>query len=195
MRSAGHPGETSEDDVGFLAALVASLSKELGVDPKRVFATGFSNGAAMVYRLACERPELVAAIAPVSGALSQTIPHVQRAARRVPLLSMHGTADTTVPYDSGERAQNVADWVRRNGCAKQPVVTRAPDVDPSDGATARIERYMGCADGADVVRYAIEGGGHTWPGTGPQRPSAGNACRDFEAGVVIWEFFAAHPMR
>jgi len=37
----------------------------MGIDRQRVFAAGFSNGAAMVYRLACERPDRVAAVAPV----------------------------------------------------------------------------------------------------------------------------------
>jgi polyhydroxybutyrate depolymerase len=57
-------------------ALIDVLSREFDVDPKRVFATGISNRAAMVYRLACERPNALAAIVPISGGLSQTImPH------------------------------------------------------------------------------------------------------------------------
>ena len=66
--NSGHPGDGSEDDAGFLFALIDAVSKEFDIDPKRVFATGISNGAAMAYRLACERPNVLAAIAPVSGA-------------------------------------------------------------------------------------------------------------------------------
>jgi pimeloyl-ACP methyl ester carboxylesterase len=63
------PGDEPPDDLRFLAALIDALVAELGVDRGRVFAAGFSNGASIVYRLACERPELVAAAAPVAGAL------------------------------------------------------------------------------------------------------------------------------
>jgi len=43
--------------------------------------------------------------------------------------------------------------------------------------------------------YAIEGGGHHWPGgDAPQRPGSGREIRDFDAGIVIWEFFNKHPM-
>ncbi len=38
-------------------------------DPKRVYVTGFSNGAGMAYKMACEKPDKVAAIGVVEGAL------------------------------------------------------------------------------------------------------------------------------
>src|SRR5215831_287351 len=47
------------DDLAFFSALVDQLVSELGVDRKQVFAAGLSNGAGMVYRLACQRPDLV----------------------------------------------------------------------------------------------------------------------------------------
>ena len=77
---------------------------------------------------------------------------------------MHGTVDPIVPFDSGELEGNVQYWIRRNGCTLTPVVTRMPDVDPNDGARTRVESYGNCKDGADVALYAIEGGGHHWPG-------------------------------
>ena len=42
------------DDVGYAAKLLDDLSTVVNVDPKRVFATGMSNGAMMCYRLAAE---------------------------------------------------------------------------------------------------------------------------------------------
>ncbi|MCI0540572.1 MAG: hypothetical protein L0Z50_35680, partial [Verrucomicrobiales bacterium] len=57
------------DDVGFIAALIDRLGKDLNVDPGRVYVTGMSNGALFAHRLACEIPEKIAAIAPVEGTL------------------------------------------------------------------------------------------------------------------------------
>ena len=57
------------DDVGFLRALVEKFAAEHGVDRRRVFATGISNGGQMALRLALEAPELVRAVAPVAASL------------------------------------------------------------------------------------------------------------------------------
>ena len=181
----------------FSPALIDTLSAEFDVDPKRVYVTGLSKGAAMTYRLACERPNQITAIAPVAGGLAERLMRscAEASRRPIPLLVMHGTADPIVPFDSGELEGNVQYWIRRNGCMLTPVVTRLPDVDPTDGARTRVESYGNCKDGADVALYAIEGGGHHWPGGDqPLRPGMGNFSRDFDAGVVIWNFFKQHPM-
>src|ERR1700756_3830983 len=57
------------DDVGFLVALASKLQNEFGVPPGHVFATGMSNGGFMSNRLACDRADFFAAIAPVAGTL------------------------------------------------------------------------------------------------------------------------------
>ncbi len=192
----GHPGEAATaDDVGFLAALIEALSKTYGVDPDRVYVTGFSNGASMTYRLACERPDRIAAIAPVSGGLAEGLMPGCVRGRPVPMLLIHGTADPVVPFDSGELEGNLAFWVRRNGCATSPTAAWLADADPRDGTRTRIDRYAGCREGADVVLYAIQGGGHHWPGgVEPVRlQPRGRTSHDFDGASVIWEFLKAHP--
>ncbi|MBS0295482.1 MAG: dienelactone hydrolase family protein [Proteobacteria bacterium] len=129
----GNPAETAtSDDVGFLSALIDALSKTYDIDPKRVFVTGFSNGASMTYRLACDRSDRIAAIAPVSGGLAQQrMPSCAALSHRpIPLLLIHGTADPVIPFDSGQLEGNLAYWVRRNGCSAPPRVTYLPDADP-----------------------------------------------------------------
>jgi polyhydroxybutyrate depolymerase len=61
------------DDVGFIAALIDHLIKEMNTDPKRVYVTGMSNGAIMSYRLACELAGKITAIAPVAGNIPQDL--------------------------------------------------------------------------------------------------------------------------
>jgi polyhydroxybutyrate depolymerase len=57
------------NDVGFATMVLADLEGRTPIDRARVYATGHSNGAMMAHRLAAERPELIAAIAPVAGSL------------------------------------------------------------------------------------------------------------------------------
>src|SRR5579872_2437154 len=49
------------DDVGYLVALIDDARSRWATDPERVYVAGMSNGAAMAGRLACERPERIAA--------------------------------------------------------------------------------------------------------------------------------------
>ncbi len=45
-----------------------------------------------------------------------------------------------------------------------------------------------------MVLYAVEGGGHTWPGGLHYLPERfiGKTSRDFDAGEMIREFFSRH---
>ncbi len=125
----GEAAQKKTDDVGFTRALIDQLSAELNVDQKRVYATGFSNGAFMAYRLACDLADRIAAIAPVGAA-----PGVQSCdpARPVPLIHFHGDHDRLNPYEGVVTSsglefigveQGIADWVELNGCSTIPEET------------------------------------------------------------------------
>ena len=90
------PGAEQADDVQFIAKVLDDVSGVVHVDPKRVYATGMSNGGMMCYRLAAELSDRIAAIAPVSGTLSMDVAKLKRP---VPVMHFHGTADTLVPYN------------------------------------------------------------------------------------------------
>lgn len=77
------------DDVGFLSQVVQDL-KARGAS--RVAVVGFSNGAMMALRLACERPGLVDVVGAMSGTLE-----VPRCDGPIRALEFHGAKDTTVP--------------------------------------------------------------------------------------------------
>jgi polyhydroxybutyrate depolymerase len=195
--SEGYPagdGPPPPDDVGFLSALVDALVAELGVDRKRVFAAGLSNGAAMVYRLACERPDLVAAVAPVAGYIRFEVARTCARGAPVSIIAMHGTEDPIAPIEQWVR-EGVAMWRKRDACPAEAAASRLPDSDPSDGTQTRVDLFAPCADGTAVALYTIEGGGHAWPGgTAPWGwRSRGRTPSDFDAAVVIWDFFQRHP--
>ena len=50
-------------------------------------------------------------------------------------------------------------------------------------------------DGAEVVLFSIEGGGHTWPGKKPVIGFIGKSTLAISANDLMWEFFQRHPMR
>jgi polyhydroxybutyrate depolymerase len=110
---------------------------------------------------------------------------------------MHGTDDSVVPFDQGIR-QDIATWVKRDGCIGPPISSQLPDVDPLDRTRTRVDVFGSCASGTEVAFYAIEGGGHAWPGGDEPLRSVlrpGHAPSDFDAGVLIWDFFEKHPRR
>ena len=198
------------DDVAFLAAMIDAVGRELSIDPKRVFATGISNGGMMSYRLACDLSARIAAIAPVVASMSPVVVEGCHPGRPVPVLAINGTSDPLVPWEGGQVhfgakmlgevlpvRKTVEHWARLDSCHSPPVDRDLPDRDPSDGVRAHVHEWGGCAPGADVVLYELEGGGHTWPGGEQYLPSTvvGPVCRDFDASEVAWEFFQRHPMR
>jgi len=100
------------DDVGFLRALVTRIAQDYNIDHKRVFAMGFSNGAIMSWRLACEAPDLVRAIAPSHGILWGGAYSVQKPtcdlSKRVSVLAFGGLKD---PLQAGSAVDaSVARW-------------------------------------------------------------------------------------
>ena len=94
--------EGRPDDVTFVAKLLDDLATVVNVDPKRVYATGMSNGGMMCYRLAAELSDRIAAIAPVSGTMAIDD---YKPKRPVPVMHFHGTADNIVPFNGPRTAR------------------------------------------------------------------------------------------
>jgi polyhydroxybutyrate depolymerase len=192
----------SSDDIGFVRALLDTLGHELSIDPRRIYATGISNGAMFSYRLACDLPGVLAAIAPVAGAMPAAIAVQCAQAVPVALAAFQGTEDRLVPYSGGNVATHrgevmsarasVERWATLAGCTGAPTVTDEPDR-VTDGTRVKLSAWSGCQNGRDVQLYTIEGGGHTWPGGPGWAGLLGRTTRDLDATTTIWSFFAAHP--
>src|SRR3972149_6035846 len=94
----GEAAKNNVDDVGFVRALIDELATLINIDPGRVYATGFSNGAIMVYRLACELSDRIAAIGPVAATQILDDQEACHPGRSVPGLHFTGTAGRPPPF-------------------------------------------------------------------------------------------------
>lgn len=186
------------DDVRFISMLVADIESRLNIDKHRMYATGFSNGASMAFRVARELSTVFAAVAPVAGSdWLVNRPPLQP----IPLMYLTGTADPLNPFHGGEIhlggktfgaktpvQMTIDHWVRMLGCS--PVGEVVYD---SDGATGTAYRPPGGT--AQVVLYTFEGHGHHWPGGRSVLPErmAGKNTAKLKATDIIWSFFQQHP--
>ncbi len=98
------PGELGDRDVHFFDAVLRTLQRKYRVDDRRVYATGFSNGAFFVYLLWDERPQVFAALAPCAAVIRNTV----HPAQPRPLLHIAGKQDPLVPFADQEATIAVA---------------------------------------------------------------------------------------
>ena len=183
----------SRRDVIFISDLIDELERQYNIDPRRIYANGLSNGGGMSYLLGCTLSDRISAVGGVSGAYAYPLEDC-KPTRPVPMIAFHGTSDPIVPYqgeparDSEVPLPNIPDWMAAraeiNSCAASPTQL------PAHGEVSGI-KYSGCAHGADVIFYTIQGGGHAWPGGEPM-PAwiVGYTTQDINATQVMWEFFS-----
>lgn len=203
--SRGYAREHKIDDAGFLKALIEEISSKYPIDAQRVFSTGISNGGLMSYRLACEMPETIRAIAPVAASLPKDLLDLCQENRgAVSLMILNGTEDPIVPYRGGQITvfgtkrgevlstdETVRLWLKKNECADNPQTRPLPDRDSQDATRVMSHIYNQCQSGKPVVLYEIQGAGHTWPGGWQylRERRIGKTTRDIFADDEIWSFF------
>jgi polyhydroxybutyrate depolymerase len=186
---------SSVDDVGFLSALIDTISNRYNIDQNRIYSTGMSNGGFMSYDLACFLSHRIAAIASVTGAMIFTHMANCNPSHPMPVMQVHGTADQTVPYAGTVAFSPIEDlvdfWVNFNNCDTTPVFTALPDISTTDGCTAEHFVYTGGTYGSTVEFYKVLGGAHTWPGA---IFNIGVTNQDFDASKEIWRFFSQYRL-
>ena len=160
--------------------MILQIEKDFKVDPKRIYATGMSNGAIMSYTLACELSDKIAAIAPVGS-----IGHYKQCSPQspVPVLHIHGIDDPCAIYEGCTSCQGCsAKFLKSMGLRFQE---NRMDVESVTGFLYKHRKVNGCSEetkenfknkgaicleyqncdkNADVVLCSVKGLGHTWPG-------------------------------
>lgn len=109
-------------DVPFVEAMVEDAARRFPIDRKRIYVSGFSYGAAMAWRLACERGADYAAFLPIAGTL-WNFGELEHCSAPVRLRQVHGLADTVMDLPrgaGGDPLYAVSPWLHRNGCKTAP---------------------------------------------------------------------------
>ncbi|WP_165966630.1 prolyl oligopeptidase family serine peptidase [Actinomadura sp. 7K507] len=178
------------DDPGFVQRLQDILVQRFNADPKRLYASGMSNGGFFTSKMACDNDRFAAYVA-VAGQLSD--PASCSPGRHVPIVMIHGDGDFIVPYSTVQPALDF--WTRNNECGGETVATNLPDIAPDDNTTVVRHDHPDCAADGPVVVYQIKGGGHNWPGGLPfLGPFLGGTTYDINANTVIWDFVSQHRL-
>jgi polyhydroxybutyrate depolymerase len=187
------------DDVGFVLVMIQTIEKNLHIDPKRIYATGYSAGGMFSYRLGCDLPDQFAAVASVASTFPEYLSNNCNATPPMPLLVFQGTDDPIIPwigYQGGylSASATLVYWGDHNACQSTRAFAPQEDTDPDDGTRILSAGRGDCAANADVQLYGVFLGGHTWPGH-PVEASfdLGITSKDIDASQVIWDFFASHP--
>ena len=161
------------NDLAFLAALVAK------VDPghaRQIDVVGYSNGARLAYRVACDNPGLFDEYAMVKG--EPTAGCDMR--KPVTILQIASVDDPEVPYQPGDHGS----------VESLPVTTLVGELRttakcPANNTVAHsgemtLLTWSGCADGTRIALAAWAGGVHSFPRPPGSVPAASQ---------VIWAFF------
>jgi polyhydroxybutyrate depolymerase len=173
------------DDVQFTRDIIEDVASKVAIDRKRIYASGFSGGARMSSRLACELSDILAAAAPVDGI---QYPDGCILKRHIPILSFHGKADQTNQYVLSENSRPywrmgvetaIDKWRQANGCSMK---------NDADRISQEVTYYQwsDCLGAAKIQLYVTENGGHTWPGADDNV--------DINASELIWKFFSRHSL-
>jgi polyhydroxybutyrate depolymerase len=186
------------DDVGYVRAVLDEVGRRYAIDQSRVFATGFSSGASMTWRLGVDLADQLAAIAPVAGMWAEP----GQAARLPSVLYITGTEDPLNPMGGGTvhspwggtfakppAGDNPARWARALGCTHSMERRLAPGV--------MEHAWPSCAHGTEVLYVTVERLGHHWPGgvsTAMPARLVGLPNNAVDATTLIIEFFERHRL-
>lgn len=141
-------------DVALFDAILLALHQSLCIDERRIFVTGFSNGAYMANQLGCRRGERIRAVATHSGggpyenagAIYDDHGHLVCPGKAVAALVVHGSADVSVTPSEGQKS--VDHWSFANRCSGGS----------SPGGPSACVSMNGCTQ--PVVSCKVPGLGH-----------------------------------
>jgi polyhydroxybutyrate depolymerase len=185
------------DDLGYINALLDTISAKYNIDANRIYSTGMSNGGFMSYDLACNLSSRITAIASVTGSMIESHLAACQPSHPMPVMEIHGTADGTVPYTGGTVATFVPIpdlvnfWANFNHCTTPATITAVPNLSAGDMCTAEKQLFSDGYNHTQVVHYKITDGGHTWPGS---FFTIGVTNGDINASVEIWRFFRKYTL-
>lgn len=184
------------DDVKFISAMIDKLVSTYKINPKKVYATGHSNGGMLCYRLACELSNKIAAIAPNSSSMVVTSPC--NPSRAIPVLHMHSKLDQNVIYTGGvgigvsgvycppiDSVLHV--FSLKNNCSNPSQVVFS-------NSLYTFTKWSSCTNNVTIQYYLTNDGGHGWPGGLPGGPNSDTPSTAINANNLLWDFFQQYQL-
>ena len=196
---ASENSKSDVDDLGFTSAMIDDLIQIFNVDTLRIYATGFSNGAAFTYDLACRLSQRIAAIAPVGENMTQVSFDECEATIPTGIISFHGTADESRPYN-GIEGYNLSYeeinsfWTNLNETEAVATVTEI-NTNTEDGSSVELYSWEKGRNCSSVEHYKIINGGHSWPNPNAESWGKGDDVnRDIDTNVLIWNYVSEYDL-
>ena len=148
------------DDVGYIDALIDSVSSNFAIDSNRIYACGFSNGGFMAYDLACELPDRIVAFGSVSGNFMMNSNQDCTNEREIPIMHIHGTSDLIVNYypptiDFSMASLEAMEWWSiENDLTEQTIEALNDNVN--------IYTNSSLTSNTKFIHFQVVSGGHEW---------------------------------
>ena len=185
---------STADDIGFIETLVQYFQTNFNTNPQKQYLCGFSNGGFMSHKMACESSECFAAIATVSGNMSDTTYANCNPLYKPAVFHIHGTSDAIVPYNGGPSTgvsvdQTMQKWATFLNCNPTPTSVVMPNPSLTDFSSPARISYSNCTNPLELIK--IIGGGHQWPGISTLVGGAGIINMDFYSPQIIWDFLSS----
>jgi polyhydroxybutyrate depolymerase len=201
-------GKASLDDwpdVEFVGEVIRQVISIFNVDETRIYLAGTSNGGMLAYRFAAERGERIAAVATVAATIGARFTmdgptrFLPTPMTQVPVLTIHGLNDDTIPYYGGQSARHknyffasVHDsmlyWIRNNNQSPDKYVTRS-----LCNGRVTLQHWSASGETAEVMLLTIAEWGHVWPNS---RNTNDFECSTpytfFDTATIMWKFFQEH---
>ena len=172
----GSWGPTYTDDVSWLESLVDDAVLNYGADPEGIIFMGFSNGAFMSHRMACESGSMIKSIVALNGVTWNDFNKCLNTGSP-DILHVHATDDDYVDYDGAPQVSmagnpigpsphpgantTLSNWANRYGCDQNRVFQGGLDLSAYlPGVETDVFDYPNCGAGERVSHWRINDGMH-----------------------------------
>ncbi len=190
--------DPTQDDLGFVKAIIDAADEEQAIDRAHVFVGGFSMGGYFANNVGCKGRDFVRAVSAHSGG---TYPG-DCPGHPVPVLLIHGDSDGLIPYDPCAK-DAYGYWIQRNACGT--------DVDTDSIKGGSCDWNKDCPAGQELGFCTMKGMDHGWAGAPTNGPGAwltapvvyaasdgqdltgyGGGTDYADAAELMWKFFARY---
>tara|TARA_B100000609_G_scaffold48482_1_gene37501 strand:- start:50 stop:952 length:903 start_codon:yes stop_codon:yes gene_type:complete len=195
--------KNEENDIGFVDALIDSVTSKYNIDSNRIYVCGFSNGGEFSYELMCGLSNKIAAFGSVGGNFIINEGRSCNIKREIPLIHIHGTKDKFEKYNGYNgyylsTIESVNFWAKHNQLDKL-VVENIEDTYKKDRTT--VEKYTFYKDNSDtkVIHLKVLNGGHVWLGSPTfdllyQKLLFGKNNREIDSSKELIDFFLKYKL-